>query len=195
MMRTVALCLFAMLAMPDALLAQGDEGKPSPSPSSKRPESQSPVGQLRAIGRVYVGERAPDFELPSSRGRSVVLSKMRGDWVLLNFAADRRRFSELRSIREPLAELGVVMLGLCRDQPQTLRAFAQRDSIPFELLADPTGEISALYGLYDFVRTTTLPGFVVLDRNGVVRLGLMGQALPAEQVAELVRFTITSLYP
>ncbi|HEY3217270.1 MAG TPA: peroxiredoxin family protein [Candidatus Eisenbacteria bacterium] len=192
-MRIAALCLLVMLATPASPFAQGSEGKPTPVRSTKRSEAQKPVGQLRAIGHVYVGERAPDFELTSSRGRSVVLSKLRGDWVLLNFAEDRRRFSELRSIRDSLAELGVVMLGVCRDQPQALRTYAQRDSIPFELLADPTGEISALYGLFDFVHTATVPGFIVLDRRGVVRLGLLGQSLPPDQVAELVRFTITNL--
>src|SRR5262245_43920914 len=132
-MRVTALCLLALLAMPASPLAQD---KPTPPPSAKRSEGKKPVGQLRAIGRVTVGEPAPDFEAPSSRARNVVLSKLRGDWVLLNFAEDRRRFAELRALGDSLTGYGVVLLGVCRDQPQALRTYAQRDSIPFELLAD-----------------------------------------------------------
>ena len=189
-MQRTALCLVAVLALPAAALAQPESKPQTPAAPRAKQQASRPLSQLRMSGSVYVGERAPDFDLPSSRGHNVVLSKLRGDWVLLVFADERRRFADLRGICDDMNRLGVMLLGMCRDQPQGLRAFAQRDSIPFEMVADPTGQIAVLYGLYDFQQKSTRPGFVVIDREGIVRLALLGQELRPQQVAELARFTV-----
>jgi len=189
-MQRAALCLITVLALPAAALAQPESRTPTGASRPTQP-SRRPLSQLHMSGRVYVGERAPDFDLRSSRGRSVVLSKLRGDWVLLVFADERRRFADLRDIHADMMRIGVMLLGVCRDQPQSLRTFAQRDSIPFEMVADPTGQIATLYGLYSFEHKSTRPGFVVIDREGIVRLALLGQELRPDQVAELARFTVT----
>ncbi len=188
-MKTFALTLLALLCASALALAQGEPKTPTIKPQSTEQSSNVPLGQLRVSGHVYVGEPAPDFELTSSAGRQVSLSRLKGDWVLLSFADDRKAFAGLRELHEGLKELGVVLLGICKDKPQALRPFVQREGITFELVADATGEISAIYGLYDVARSASRPGFVVVDRNGIVRLALQGQA-PPKEVLELTRFTI-----
>ncbi|TMQ68513.1 MAG: redoxin domain-containing protein [Candidatus Eisenbacteria bacterium] len=187
-----ALPLIACMA-PALALAQTETKPTGPTRPPRPRDERVSVAQLRVAGRVYVGERAPDFELTSSRERTVVLSRLRGYLVLLHFTGDHRQFAALKGIDTTMTRLGFVMLGVSKDSPQALRAFAQREDIPFELLADPTGEISALYGLFDSVHGETEPGFVILDRTGTVRLALLGQSIPADQIVDLARFTLTNL--
>jgi hypothetical protein len=56
-----------------------------------------------------------------------------------------------------------------------------------------TGQISALYGLYDHEHSEIAPGFVVIGRRGAVRTAVLGQQLSAEDIAQIVRTTITGL--
>lgn len=157
-----------------------------------RPESQPqdvPLGQLRPTGTVHVGESAPDFTTVSTSGRELTLSRLKGDWLVLVFAENREDFGVLRDVEKKLADIGARMYGICKDKPQRLRAYVESERLPFELLADATGEISSLYGYYNWERRSTTRGFVVLNRQGVVRLALQGQA-PPQQVSELARFTI-----
>ena len=185
MLSSIVLCLGSPWAMAQETPKRG-------TPRSSRPAAATEMSlpQLKVTGRVFVGDLAPDFSLTSSAGREVTLSRFRGDWVLLHFVPDRRDFNALGEAQADLVRIGVTMLGVCRDNPQSLRAHAQRDSIPFELLADATGEISAIYGLYDPAATASRSGFVVVDRNGKVRLALMG-TIPPRQLVELVRYTMT----
>jgi len=167
--------------------------KSQPRPQSQLtptgPSSTVPTSQLRLDGNVYVGEFAPDFTLTSAGGRELALSHLRGHWVLLHFVPDRRDFSALEAAREDLAKLDVIMVGVCKDNPQSLRAQAQRDSVSFELLADVTGEVSALYGLYDSASFSCRSGLVVVDRTGKTRLSLMG-SIPPQHLADLIRFAM-----
>jgi peroxiredoxin len=87
--------------------------------------------------------------------------------------------------------LRVTTLGVCPEKARTLESLAARDSLPILWLADVTGEVSALYGFYDFGSSRILPGFVLMDPQGIVRLSLVGQSVPAEDVARLVRLAVT----
>jgi peroxiredoxin Q/BCP len=165
--------------------------KGSPPPTSPAPAStELSLPQLRVSGQIYVGELAPDFALSSSRDREVSLSRFRGDWVLLHFVPDRRDFAALGEVQSELSRIGVTMLGVCKDNPQSLRSYAQKENVSYELLADATGEISAIYGLYDVAAGSSRSGFVIVDRSGKVRLALMG-SVPPRQLAELARYTMT----
>jgi len=164
-------------------------------PTSTRSTTPAPTGIHAALtveGHVLVGDVAPDFDLTSSRDRQVRLSRQRGDWVLLVFVPDRDGFSDYSTVNHDLAAIGVRLLGVCRDNPQTLRTVAEKNGIPFEMLADATGEISSMYGLYDGARRCCIPGFLVLDRRGVVKLAVSGQVVPASQVLSLTSLTVAA---
>jgi peroxiredoxin Q/BCP len=188
-----SLLLLLVCGTPALGFAQTDIKSGGTNRPARPRDDRVSVSQLKVAGRVYVGERAPDFELTSSRERTVVLSRLRGYLVLLHFTEDYRHLAALKEIDETMTRLGFVMMGVSKDSPQALRAFSQRENIPFELLADQTGEVSALYGLYDSLHGETEPGFVIIDRNGTVRLALLGQSIPADQIVDLARFTLTNL--
>jgi peroxiredoxin Q/BCP len=187
---------FAVLVIP-LLIASSAWGQSDPkaSTTSSRSTTSVPSGThavLTLEGHVLIGDVAPDFDLTSSRDRQVRLSRQRGDWVVLVFAPDRDDFASYRTINDDLTAIGVRLLGVCRDNPQTLRTIAEKSGLPFEMLADATGEISSMYGLYDGARRCCIPGFLVLDRRGVVKLAVSGQQVPANQVLSLTSLTVAA---
>jgi peroxiredoxin len=100
----------------------------------------------------------------------------------------------LRGLKTRVADarsFGVKILGVCDEKAYVLKAWADKEQMPFVLLADPTGEISSMYGLYDGEHSTTGPGFVLVDRDGIVRMALLGQRLPADDILRLARFAVT----
>lgn len=187
-MKAFAVCVLLFVAAP--VTAQPNLDKvPTPSPGNVPGTQALPTGQLRVAGTVHIGQAAPDFTMISSSGRELTLSRLKGDWLVLVFAENREDFAALRAIQPQLLESGSFVYGVCKEKPQRLRAYTEDQQLPFEILADPTGEVSALYGYYDQERRATTRGFVVLDRHSVVRLALQGQA-PPEEVANLAHFTI-----
>jgi len=193
-MKPSAACLFALLAAPVALAAPPEPKTPT-TPGHTRPDgiSRLPSGTRGVSGQVYVGEAAPGFELTSAQERSVKLSGFIGTRVLLCFAERRESLSEYRALSDSLLRAGVQLVGIARDSPRSLRQLAERDSLPFELLSDPTGQISAMYGSYDFGTATIRPGYVLVDRTSVVRMALLGQSLPADDLLRITRYALIGL--
>jgi peroxiredoxin len=194
-MRITALCWAAALVWATLAAAQVD-------PKTQRPQQPptSGPGTLVAPGRTHVnvsgsafqGELAPDFELDGSLGKPVKLSRLRGDWVVLVFAERVAHLQGLSAVAQDLRMIGGVFLGVCDEKSRTVEQAQERTPMPFAVAADPTGEVSALYGLYDHLHTTTTPGFFVIDRRGIVRLSVLGQQLPAEEILGLAKLTVNS---
>jgi peroxiredoxin Q/BCP len=100
-----------------------------------------------------VGEKAPDFEGMTSQGTKFRLSEQLGHPVVLYFfpKADTPGCTiESKGFRDHYAELGnrdVRVAGVSTDTVEEEKAFAQKYGFPFPLIADPTTEISAKYGV------------------------------------------------
>jgi peroxiredoxin Q/BCP len=130
----------------------------------------------KRAGKVSVGDRAPDFALPSQYGETVRLGDLIGEKaVVLYFyprdgtpdaAAEACSFRDgYEDFVEADARGGRGELRLRR----VTRAVRRRNGLPFILLSDGGGEVRKLYGV-----SSTLgifPGRVtyVIDKGGVVR--------------------------
>ena len=192
--RWVVLASLSLFVLHGSAAAQTDPKTPTPvAPGATGEGVGTPAGQLDVTGSIAVGEMAPDFDLWGSRNRELRLSRTRGDWVLLAFADRRESLAELAPAHAGLRQSGVTLLGVCHDKPQTVRQFAEKNQVPFELLSDVTGEVSALYGLYDTAERRILPGFVIIDRFGTVRTALLGTQIPPDHVVEIVRYSMSGL--
>lgn len=193
-MKSFAPVLVILVMLPSSTRAQiAPRAAPSKPSFSNSAPSSSPRVKYPLAGQVWIGERAPDFELDASSGDAVKLSRTRGDWVLLVFADRRRDLAGLLQAQRSLIERGVRIVGVVHEKQQSLMSQAARDGIDELVLADVTGEISGLYGLYDWERRETRPGFFVLDREGVVKLGVLGQLFPAEETVEITRYALSAL--
>ncbi len=193
MKRATCVMVLVLMMLTLACVAGAQENKKSP-PSTRPGSTQAPITPLGSeseiTNQIYLGGPAPDFELDGSRGRPVRLEHEKGYWLLIVFADSRTSLAPLKSISGDLRKLGVHAIGICADKAHVLEAYAEKQELPFVLLADVTGEISQLYGLYDSKARSIRPGFVILDRQGIVRTALFGQSVPADEVLDMVRFAV-----
>ncbi len=196
MVRPATATLVLALALAVPAHAQGDfkpppGPAPKPAPSPARPPEQGGTTRGRVTERVAIGERAPDFELPGVDGRPVRLSRLRGGWVMILFVARRDSLPSVEPMARELSGIGVRTLAVCFDKPQAIARHLRTQDPGFTALADPTGDITALYGLLEPLRDQGQPGFVLVGPHGLVRLALLGVDLPNADAARLVQFVVT----
>jgi peroxiredoxin len=189
-MRHWILTVIATAVLASAAAAQAPRDKePAPQrPTTSKSKVPGVRGKAPIIGQVYIGERAPDFVLDASNGLQEQLSHHRGKWVLLVFDDRYRPLAAYDTLDTDARKLGAQVIGVCHEKQQTLMTVRTRDRIDMLLMADVTGEISAVYGLYDWGASTTQSGFFVIDREGMVRLAIVGRLFPPDQMLELLKF-------
>jgi peroxiredoxin len=182
----------AFLMLPRAAHAQPDPKQAPPPTSVTRPPSQqSSSSRGRPSTRVAVGEKAPDFEADNIEGKTVQLSKLRGNWVMLVFVERRDSLVTLVPMAKALKSINVNTVAVCWDKAQSLKNFLKGRDLGLMPLADPTGEIVALYGLLNPLSDQSAPGFVLINPIGDVRLALLGLDLPNADASRLVEFAVT----
>ena len=183
--------ILAALVVGGAAWAQTDlKPRPTatPSPTVQHPQSRTSAGRERVSSRVAVGERAPDFELDQLDGKPMRLSRQRGDWVMLVFVERRESLQVVEPIARALTTKGVRTMAVCFDKGYVLARHLAGRELPYTALADPTGDIIALYGLMD--GDEPQPGFVLINPRGEVRLALLGHSLPGMDAAQLVEYSV-----
>jgi peroxiredoxin len=187
--------LIALASSAGIAASQATEPKATTSTPATHVESspQVPAGFRGVSGQVAVGESAPGFELTNADGDHVRLSSFSGTRVLLCFAERRESIPGYRAVAESLLADGVRLVVIARDSPRSLKSLADREGLTFELLSDPTGEISAIYGSYDAGISSIRPGYVLVGPTSVVRMALLGQHLPPPDLLHITRYALTEL--
>lgn len=128
-----------------------------------------------------IGDKAPDFNLPTGNGDYISLSELKGKKIVLYFYPTDDTptcTKEACSFQENLSSIrrkGVVVLGLSADTPKAHSKFAKKYGLSFPLLSDEKKEIIKAYGLWKkkslfgvkFMGTerTTL----IIDEQGIIR--------------------------
>ena len=99
------------------------------------------------------GSPAPEFELVDQSGQLHSLEDYRDQWVVLYFYPKDETpgcTTEACEFRDNIFEfrdLGTQILGVSLDDVESHKAFAEKHSLPFPLLADTDGGTSAAYGV------------------------------------------------
>jgi len=192
MLRTafVSSMLLVVMCWACGALAQS-EFKPTGHPTSTPVASESGTGgRGRVSMHVVVGEQAPDFELAKIDGTPLKLSALRGEWVMIWFAESRDSLVSVEPVAASLQKQGVRTLAVCYEKTQTLAHRLKGHDLSYIPLADPTGEIIALYGLLDSQREAVQPGFVLVNPHGDVRMALLGHQLPTVDALRLVQLSV-----
>ena len=115
------------------------------------------------------GAKAPAFTLVSHDGTKVRLSSLRGKPVVLYFyprddtPGCTREACGFRDSERKFTRLGVVVLGVSPDSPESHAKFRAKHALPFTLLADPDHAVAKKYGAW---RKKTLYGRTSM---GIVR--------------------------
>jgi len=125
---------------------------------------------------VQVGDKAPDFTLPSQSGEQVRLQDRLGERVVVLYFYPKDNTSgctaeacAFRDSHEVFTEAGAEVIGISSDSAERHAAFAGKHNLPFTLLSDRGGRVRRQYGVP--VVLGLLPGRVtyVIDRQGTVR--------------------------
>jgi peroxiredoxin Q/BCP len=99
------------------------------------------------------GSAAPDFKLQDQAGKWHTLSEYKGKWVVLYFypkdftGGCTTQACELRDNIFKFRKADAVILGVSVDDVASHEKFAKEHSLPFDILADPTREVSGKYGV------------------------------------------------
>jgi thioredoxin-dependent peroxiredoxin len=99
------------------------------------------------------GSPAPAFKLQDQAGKWHKLDQYKGKWVVLYFypkdftGGCTTQACELRDNIFAFRKADAVILGVSVDDVASHEKFAKEHSLPFDILADPTRETSARYGV------------------------------------------------
>ena len=101
-----------------------------------------------------VGDVAPDFRLPSTRGKDVTLKEFKGKDVILYFypkdetpgcTAEACNF---RDHEGDIAKHNAVVLGVSTDSIDSHNQFKDHHHLNFPLLSDTTADVAKMYGVW-----------------------------------------------
>ena len=103
---------------------------------------------------VEIGDKAPDFTLPTDGNGSVSLAGLRGKKVVLYFypkddtsgcTAEARAFSEAAA---EFAAAGAVVVGVSRDPVKSHAKFRAKYDLAVRLASDEDGAVTEAYGVW-----------------------------------------------
>jgi len=98
------------------------------------------------------GSEAPDFTLIDAGGQMHQLTSYRGKKVVLYFYPKNNtpgctsEACNLRDNFDVLQEIGIVVLGVSYDSPESHKKFRKKHSLPFTLLSDRDKKVAGMYG-------------------------------------------------
>ncbi len=101
-----------------------------------------------------IGDRAPNFRLPSTRGKDVTLNEFKGKDVILYFYPKDDTpgcTAEACSFRDHESEItrsGAVILGVSTDSLESHDKFKGKYNLNFPLLSDTTSDVAKMYGVW-----------------------------------------------
>ncbi len=122
---------------------------------------------------IEVGDKAPDFSLVAEDGSRRTLGSLRGQRVLLVFyPADNtpvctRQLCDYRDGAEVFADLGVTVVGISSDPPDSHSQFKARHALPFTLLTDEDLSVARAYGAHGLMGMKR--AVFLVDESGIVR--------------------------
>ena len=154
---------------------------------------RSEASDSETVAAPQQGFIAPDFELPNSTGKTVKLSDLRGQAVLVNLWATwcppcREEMQSIEKVYNEYKDQGFVVLAVnmtYQDDTQKIPAFVAERELTFPILLDETGNMANDYQM------RSLPSSYFIGRDGVINEvvigGPMAEALLRTRVEEIIR--------
>ncbi len=101
-----------------------------------------------------VGEKAPDFSLPTGDGKVLSLKDFRGKKVVLYFYPKddtpgcTREACSFEENLDAVRKKGAVVIGVSADSPDSHQKFAKKYGLSFPLVSDEKKNIVEAYGVW-----------------------------------------------
>jgi len=103
---------------------------------------------------LLLGQAAPDFNTTDQDGKTHTLSDYRGQWLLIYFYPKDNTpgcTAQACSIRDAwgdFEEYNTIVLGVSKDSGASHQKFIEKQSLPFNLLADTEQEMMKAYDVW-----------------------------------------------
>ena len=132
--------------------------------------------QVADSAKPVQGFPAPNFTLPDLNGKNVELKRViaRSPVTLVNFWATwcppcRAEIPEFVKFYRKYSAKRVTVLAInLKDQPSTVKSFAEKAGMRFPVLTDTTGKIGDLYQIF------SIPSTFIIDQKGTIRAVIKG---------------------
>jgi peroxiredoxin Q/BCP len=138
-----------------------------------------------------VGERAPDFTLPTVGGKTVTLSELNADKTVVVFFYPKDdtpgctvEACSFRDSYEAFVDAGAEVVGISSDSVDSHDRFAGKHKLPMTLLSDADGKVRALFGVKATLGLFPGRATFVIDKKGVVRHVFVSQLRAGAHVGE-----------
>ena len=197
MLRTSLLAVLLML--PTFAAAQTDPHSRDAAVQAVRPidpvKADPPTmpGAGHPTGSVSIGDVAPGFMLEDQDGRNFKLASQRGSWVAMCFGDRRTVLALADSAKRALAGLDLLVVGVVHENGQALRAHCAKHALHVRALADHSGEVSMVYGLWDSEHACVLTSLVIVDPQGIIRAREVDANLSRNTCVAAVRSALSGL--
>lgn len=103
---------------------------------------------------IEIGDKAPDFTLPTDGEGKITLSKLRGRKVVLYFypkddtSGCTAEACGFRDSFPKFSKIDAAVIGISRDSVASHDKFKKKYELPFTLAADEKGEVCERYGVW-----------------------------------------------
>jgi len=106
------------------------------------------------MASLKIGDRAPEFDLPTGDGRKLSLKDLKGKKVVLYFypkddtSGCTKEACSFQDNLKPIEKKGAVVIGVSPDGVDSHRKFAGKYKLTFPLVSDEKKEIIKKYGVW-----------------------------------------------
>ena len=122
---------------------------------------------------VNVGDKAPDFEGPTSDGSRLGLKDFLGkkNVVLYFYPKDdtpgcTKEACSFRDNLKSVREIGAEVIGVSLDSVESHKKFADKYNLPFPLISDKEKRIATAYGVMKDTGTSASRVTFIIDKSG-----------------------------
>jgi peroxiredoxin len=122
-----------------------------------------------------VGSPAPDFTLPSTSGKDVTLSALKGKNVLVAFfplaftSTCTQELCDMRDDWDQFASADTVIVPISVDSTASLGEFKKKLGLESDMLSDFRRDVARKYGVLNEERFFANRAYFLIDKQGVLR--------------------------
>lgn len=147
---------------------------PATEPARDEPAASAAPAAPAPAGLLAIGSPAPDVVGLDPKDQSVRLSERRGHPALVYFYPKddtpgcTKEACAFRDVFDRFNQRGVTIFGVSRDDAHSHAQFRQKYSLPFPLVADPSGSVQKAYGVPDRAPGLASRVTFLIDKDGKV---------------------------
>lgn len=148
---------------------------------------QKPAAEIKPqkseVKLIEVGKKAPDFNLETIDGGKILLSRLKGKPVLLDFWATwcgpcRKALPHTQELDHKYGDRMHVITVNLKEDNEKVQKFLEENKYEFHVVMDREGKTATSYGV------SGIPTFILIDKDGVVRFAQAGLSPEAAKKLE-----------